>query len=217
VGITIVAAVTGGGIAYAWHRATALPTWYEPNAVVPDPSISATELIASKLAADTDGDIHLELTLNETEINQIVTSALAENPDTANLLSASQGVKTNIDQGQIESGTVINLSEVPQGTLPPQGQAAVTQLTQRFPMLANRYIYIGIASRPQIANGRLHLGENAVIKIGGFSLPLSEVTSQLGISQKQLEEYLSQALTQQGISLQDIQVIDGQITLVAPR
>ena len=220
-GIVLVAAASGGLLAYAWNRTTAVPQWYESNAVVstalPAEGLSAQDLITSKLAADTDGDQQLEVTLNETEINQIVTSAATENPIAVQLLTGSQGIKTHIANGQVESGTVINLSTIPVDKLPEHGQATINTLTERLPpMLTNQNLYIGIASRPQVVNGQIQLGNDTVIKIGHLSMPLNEVANQLGLSQQDLETQLSNLLVQQGVSLENLQISDGQLTLIGP-
>ncbi|MEM9906483.1 MAG: hypothetical protein AAF921_15805 [Cyanobacteria bacterium P01_D01_bin.44] len=211
-GIVIVSAIVGGGIAYAWNRATVLPEWYTQGEVVPDAAVSTGELISNN-AADLNGDGQLEVTLNETEFNQVVVSALAERPQTAPLLDHAKGINTSIDRDRIESGLVMNLSEIPAEALPPQAEQALTQLTDTFPMLAGRDIYMGIEGSPQIVEGELRFDEDAVLKVGQFSMPLSDVAGRMGLSQAELERQLSGLLAQQGVSLEDIQISDGQITL----
>lgn len=208
----IVSAIVGGGIAYAWNRATVLPEWYTQGEVVPDAAVSTGELISNN-AADLNGDGQLEVTLNETEFNQVVVSALAERPQTAPLLDHAKGINTSIDRDRIESGLVMNLSEIPAEALPPQAEQALTQLTDTFPMLAGRDIYMGIEGSPQIVEGELRFDEDAVLKVGQFSMPLSDVAGRMGLSQAELERQLSGLLAQQGVSLEDIQISDGQITL----
>lgn len=205
-------AIVGGGIAYAWNRVTVLPDWYAQGEVVPDATVSVSDLISSN-AADLNGDGQLEVTLNETDFNQVVVSALADRPQTAPLLEHAKGVNTSIERDRIESGLVMNLSEIPTEALPDQGQQALTQLTETFPMLAGRDIYVGIEGSPRIVDGELHFDEDALVKVGQFSIPLREVADRFGLSQIELERQLSGLLAQEGISLEDIQMSDGQITL----
>lgn len=221
-GIVALAAITGGSIAFAWNRVNATPVWYQSNAFSVEALNAQTdgsirEVLARKLAADTDGDTQREITLNETEVSQLVAQAASENRTTAQLLEVSQGLSTRINDDRIESGAVVNFAEISTNNLPPQGQQALDRLTQTFPMLADRDVYIGLSSQPQIIDGQLQLGENTVIKVGGLSFPLSEVASQLGLSQTEAEQQLSALLTQQGITLDDIEMVDGQITFVAPQ
>ncbi|MEM8807559.1 MAG: hypothetical protein AAGF01_16190 [Cyanobacteria bacterium P01_G01_bin.38] len=211
-GIVILAAIVGGVLAYAWNRATALPEWYAQGEVIPDAAVSVGDLIANN-AADLNGDGQLEVTLNEADFNQVVVSALAERPQTAPLLDHAKGMNTSIERDRIESGLVMNLSEIPAEALPPQAEQALTQLTGTFPMLAGRDIYVGIEGSPQIVEGELRFDEDAVLKVGQFSMPLSEVAGRFGLSQSELERQLSGLLAQQGVSLEDVQISDGQITL----
>ncbi|MEM9165321.1 MAG: hypothetical protein AAGC54_19950 [Cyanobacteria bacterium P01_F01_bin.4] len=211
-GIVMVSAMVGGGIAYGWNRATVLPEWYTQGEVVPDAAVSAGELISNN-AADLDGDGQLEVTLSENDFNQVVVSALTNQPQTAPLLDHAKGINTSIDRDRIESGLVMNLSEIPAEALPHQAEQALTQLTETFPMLAGRDIYVGIEGSPRIVEGELRFDEDAVLKVGQFSMPLSEVAGRIGLSQADLENQLAELLAQQGVSLQDIQISDGQITL----
>ncbi|MEO1404643.1 MAG: hypothetical protein AAFV72_25810 [Cyanobacteria bacterium J06635_1] len=212
VGIVIVSAIVGGGIAYAWNRATVLPEWYTQGEVVPDAAVSAGELISNN-AADLNGDGQLEVTLSEADFNQVMVIALENQPQTAPLLEHAKGINTSIERDRIESGLVMNLSEVPTEALPPQAQQSLTQLTDTFPMLAGRDIYVGIEGSPRIVDGQLRFDEDTILKVGQFSMPLSEVANRFGLSQADLESQLSGLLAQQGVSLEDIQISDGQIVL----
>jgi hypothetical protein len=217
-GLIVLAAAIGGGFAYLWNRSLALPPWYRTAAAtLPDASVPLADLVASKLAEDNDGDGQTEVSFSETDLNQVVTAAIAQEPRTAPLIAVAKGINTTIEDNRIESGVVMNLSDVPLNSLPPRGQQALTQLTQSLPILADRDIYIGIEGTPQLDAGRLSLGPDSVIKIGQFTLPLTEVASRLGLSQAELEQQLANVLTQQGITLEDLQIVDGQVVIRGTR
>ncbi|NEP18300.1 MAG: hypothetical protein F6J97_15580 [Leptolyngbya sp. SIO4C1] len=210
-GIVILAAVVGGGVAYAWNRATALPKWYgATGSAVPDASVSVSDLVASN-ATDRDSDGQLEVIFDEAELNQAVVSAIANQPQAAPLLDHAKGFNTSIERDRIETGMVMNLSEIPIESLPQPGQQAVMQLAETFPMLASRDIYVGLEGSPQIVDGQLRFDETALLKVGQFSIPLQEVASRFGLSQTELEQQLTAALAQQGISLEELQIENGQL------
>ncbi|MEL6385495.1 MAG: hypothetical protein AAFQ89_24155 [Cyanobacteria bacterium J06626_18] len=209
IAIVVFSAAIGGGLAYAWNRATAVPRWYAADTAVPNATVSVSDLLAQR-ATTTGGQV--QVTLSEADLNQIAASAAA-NSSAASILEATGGISTRIDRDRIESGTVVNFSELPMDALPAEGQAAINQLQDRFPVIANRDVYIGLSSQPQVRDGQLRFGDDASIKIGQMSIPLGDAAQQLGLSQAELEAQLSALLTQQGIRLEDVRVVDGQLLL----
>ena len=209
IAIVVLSAAIGGGLAYAWNRATAVPKWYATDTTVPDATVSVNDLIAQR-ATTADGQV--QVTLSEADLNQIAAAA-ANNSVAAPILDVTDGISTRIDRDRIESGTVVNLSELPLEVLPAQGRTAVSELQNRFPMLADREVYLGLSGQPQIVDGQFSFGDNATLRIGRMSIPLSDAARQMGLSQADLEAQLSSLLTQQGITLESLQVVEGQLQL----
>ena len=143
----------------------------------------------------------------------MVTEAIANRPYTAPILDAAQDITTAIKNNRIESGARVNLSKLPLEALPPEGQQAVEQLTQRFPFLANRDVYIGVEGSPRVVNGELSL-EDTHVRLGQLKLPVGRVASQLGFSQAEIEQQISALLDQQGMSLSDVRIENGQLVIV---
>ncbi|HEY9735623.1 MAG TPA: hypothetical protein V6D06_05045 [Trichocoleus sp.] len=212
--IFVVVGAAGGVAAYYWNQATQLPDWYAPSTQGLTNDVgTASDLLANKLGETQDFQSSRSITLSEAEVNQMVIGAIAQTPQTAQLLEAAKGVNTSLENNRIESGMVINLSDIPAGALPSEGQQALSQLTERFPMLANRDVYIGIQGSPRVEEGRLVLDDNTVVTIGRFQLPLADLANQMGLSQGQIEEQLAQALVQNGVALEDLQIQDGQVVI----
>lgn len=209
IAIVVLSAAVGGGLAYAWNRTTTVPRWYAADTTVPDATVSAKDLLAQRV---TTANGQVQVTLNEADLNQIAASAAA-NSTAAPLLDATAGISTRIDRDRIESGTVVNLSQLPTDAIPAAGQTALRQLQDRFPMIANRDVYIGLSGQPQVREGQLRFGDDAAIKIGQMSIPLGDAAAQLGLSQAELEAQVSALITQQGITLESVQVMDGQLQL----
>ncbi|CAN5712610.1 hypothetical protein BH23CYA1_BH23CYA1_04390 [soil metagenome] len=200
--LAIVAATVGAGIGYAGMKTTALPDWYsegdEPVVV------SSTE---SAAFADPN-----DVVISAGELNRMVTDAIASQPAAAPILNAARGVNTSIEDGRIESGMVMNLSEIPLEALPTEGRQAVKQLTQTFPFLANREVYLGVEGSPAVVDGALSLNDTH-IKVGQLSLPIASVAKQLGLSQAEIEQQLDAVLAQQGLTPDDVQIVDGQLVI----
>lgn len=209
----VAAGAAGGVAAYYWNQATHLPDWYAPSAQgLPDEVGTASDLLANKLA-DGPAQASRSITLSEAEVNQMVIGAIAQTPQAAQLLDAAKGVNTSLENNRIESGMVVNLADIPADALPDEGQQALNQLTERFPLLANRDVYVSIQGSPRVEAGRLVLDDNTIVTIGRLQLPLADLASQLGLSQRQIEDSLAQALVQNGIALEDLQIQEGQVVI----
>lgn len=207
-GLAIAAAVVGGGLGYTAMKTASLPDWYDresPDPVVVEPISTTPEAPPLNLQP---GDI----AISSGELNQIVNDAIASEPYAAPLLDIAKGINTSIEKGRIESGMVMNLSEVPLEDLPVEGQQAVEQLAQKFPLLANRDVYIGLEGRPEIVDGALSL-DDTHLKIGQMKLPVGAIASQLGLSTEEIEQQLGALLQQQGIAPEAVQIVDGQLVI----
>lgn len=204
-GLAIVVAAVGGGIGYAAMKTMTTPDWYNARSDQPVTILSEAEPPPLEVSP---GDV----VISAGELNQMVTEAIAQQPYTAPLLNVAKGVNTSIENGRIESGLVMNLADVPREALPVEGQQAVDNLTRTFPFLANRDVYLGIEGSPKIVNGALSL-EDTHVKLGQLSLPVANVASQLGLSQTDIEQQIEAALSQQGLTPSDIQIVDGQLVI----
>ncbi len=209
VGLAIAAAAIGGGVGYTAMQTTSLPDWYsQAQSDQKTDRLEGSDAVVIEPVNAAPGDT----VISSGELDQMVTDALASQPYTAPLLEVAKGVNTSIKQGRIESGLVMNLSEIPLESLPVEGQQAVEQLTQKFPILANRDVYIGLEGRPEVVDGALSL-DDTHLKIGQMKLPIGSIASQLGLSQAEIEGQLGALLQQQGIAPEAVQIVDGQLVL----
>ncbi|MEL7494485.1 MAG: hypothetical protein AAGJ95_11050 [Cyanobacteria bacterium J06554_11] len=241
VGLTLVAAAVGGGLGYATMQTNSTAGWYgtdDSAGIRTDTPLSASgtstvgapspeHAVAGGLASPAEPSVatgesgrsdsayspsQQDVVISEGMLNQMVTEAIAAQPDLAPVLTNAKDVKTTIADGRIESGMVINLSEIPLESLPAEGQQAIEQITRTFPFLANREVYLGIEGSPQVKDGSFSLNDTD-IRFGQLKLPVANVASQLGISQTDIEQQITGALTQQGLTPEDIKVADGQIII----
>ena len=217
-GAFVVVGAIAGGSAYYLTRASALPAWYrETGTAIAADTASSSDLLAAKLASG-EGVRYLdssrvEITLSETELNQVIMTAIADNIEAARWLQSAQGTNTTISEDRIESGVVINLATLSPDQLPVGGRQVIGQITERFPALADRDIYLGIEGSPSIVEGRLILNDDIRIKIGNIRLTVDQIANQLGLSTSQLEEQLNLTLSQGGITLDGIEFVHGEAVL----
>jgi hypothetical protein len=146
------------------------------------------------------------------KLNTMVTDAIASQPYTAPILDVAKGINTSIKNGRIESGVVMNLADLPMAALPAEGQQAIAQLTETFPFLVNRDVYLGVEGSPKVVDGALSL-DDTNIKIGQLKLPVASVANQLGLSQADIEQQIGALLNQQGLTLNDVEIVDGQLVI----
>lgn len=152
----------------------------------------------------------VEINLTEENINTLIAHEISKN----NQISPGiKSVNTKINQEQIETGIVINLSQIPTDKLSEQEKTALTNITQTFPMIANRDVYIAIVGKPTIENGKLKLDENTQIKIGNLSMKVSDIATQLGMDQDKFKKELNVPLALGNFKIEEIKLQDNQINL----
>ncbi len=209
VGLTLAAAAIGGGVGYAMLKTGGGSTgpsgafgWGEKA----EPAVVASATSQTQPFAPDD------VVISEDELNQMVAEAIASHPHSAPVLDIAEGVTTVIDGDRIESGVRVNLSDIPLDSLPAEGQQAVEKITQTFPFLTDRKVYVGIEGRPSVVDGQISLA-NTNVRLGQLKLPIANIASQYGFSQTDIEQQLSALLEQQGLTPDDIRVVDGQLVI----
>ena len=153
-----------------------------------------------------------EVVISEADLNDLMTAAIESQPDLVPVLEASKGVTTTIEDGRIESGLVMNISEIPSGTLPAEAEEALEEMRKTFPFLADRDVYIGIEGSPKVVDGAMSLDDTNV-RFGQLKLPIGSIAGQLGVSQATIEAEIAAVLEAQGLTPEDIQVYDGEIVI----
>ncbi|MDV3352305.1 hypothetical protein SPB21_22905 [Leptothoe sp. ISB3NOV94-8A] len=234
--LMVVSAVAGGSFAYGWYSVTNVSPHNNPTAAPVTPSTPETDIAATQYSesvirrkssgvtahqpsmrqqlshiSNKNGEI--SLTLDEPQLTQLVNDAILSQPVAAQLLANAQLLQTTLQGEFIETGAVLNLSELPREALSTELQTSLDQLTSAVPMLTNRDIYIGIVARPQIQDGKITLNQDLSFKIGQFTLPLADVAEQMGFSTSEIEQRLNGLLDQQGVILETIEILDEQLVI----
>lgn len=227
------------GGAYAWHEATQLPDWYRQSetkvsnetmqSITPlqqqtvEAQAYRTQLqqqLTAAAASSADGVTNpntvstpapANVKLSASEMNHLVVSELTTNASTKPYLPAIKGVDTEITSGQLKSGAVVNLSDLPLDQLPASQKKMVDQLVQTFPQVADRDIYVALRGQPKLVNGQIQLQEGAQVQIGNLNIGLKTLAQRLGVSEAALEQQLTLHLGD--LQVQNIQLQDDQAVL----
>lgn len=211
------------GIYYYWRQATNIPDWYTSqemknnsiNIIAKKDSQQArnieTEVTAIKQPLGSSKNV--ELQLSEKDLNNILASEIAKINNSSKIAEAVKAVKTNIKEGKIEGGAVVNISEIPTAHLRESETAAITRAFKVFPGLENREIYIGIEGKPTIEDGQLKFDNNTRIKIGKLSFTQAELSEKLGIPESQIRQFTKIELQVGKLQVNDIELNDGKALL----
>lgn len=224
VGVISLLITTGvtAGLYYYWRQATALPTWYTRRAnttnvvnTINQPGVQqATENLEVKIAASTQqlaNNKNVELQLDENELNNLLALEIAKKSNNSQLAKAVKAVKTDIVDGKLKSGAIVNISDVTTAQLGRNEAAALTKVIKAFPTLENRQIYISVEGKPILESGQLIFDENSKIKIGNLSFTQAELSNKLGISESKIKQFTKLQLQADKLKVNDIELTDNKV------
>lgn len=217
-----------GAAYYFWTQATSLPTWYQEqlsntkdflNSTQSSPSNEPTG-IKAKIQEQIQAEIQqglaqpneaVNVTLKPQEFNQLVQSELSQQLRSRKLAQLAPRIQSNIENNQLEIGTVINPQKLEKVDLPRHQQAIVDKVVTSFPQLKNQDIYIGIAGQPKFENGQLILSNDTKVRVGNLNFTLPEISRRLGVSPQRLQQSLNLNIDQ--LNLRDLQLKENEVTL----
>jgi hypothetical protein len=212
----------GASLYYFWQEATKLPEWYV-NKPTHDLGNANTNVIADqikqKIKAQTEHSqpsgkaANVELNLTSAELNQVVTEKLAEKAHQSNLNQAIKGIDTQIAGDQLKTGAVVDLANLKTSNMSDREKTLLNEVTQKFPALANREVYIGIEGKPQIDKGRLKFDSQTKVQVGKLSFTVPELADRLGIPEATLLEKINLNLNLNGLTIEAIELKAGNAVL----
>ena len=232
--LVMVSAIVGGSFAYGWHSVVSSPDGQATDAVAPatpEPDAASTSS-AEPISQSIDSNARsqqpsleqqlsnvsrengqVRLTLDEAQLNQLVSGAILSQPLAAQIFADAQSLQATLNEDSIEAGAVLNLSELPREGLPVDVRTGLDQLTNAAPMLANRDIYMGIVARPSVQDGKVSLDQDLSFRLGQFTLPMADVAEQMGLSTSEIEQRLDALILQQGLTLENIEIVDALLVM----
>ncbi|MEO1182000.1 MAG: hypothetical protein AAFX51_14390 [Cyanobacteria bacterium J06636_28] len=84
-------------------------------------------------------------------------------------------------------------------------------------MFANRDIYMGIVARPSVQDGKVSLDQDLSFRLGQFTLPMADVAEQMGLSTNEIEQRLNAIVMQQGLTLENIEIVDERLVITGTK
>lgn len=156
---------------------------------------------------------NVEMELTNQDVNDLLMTTIAKHKEHNEILANAQSFHTTIQDGRMESGAVVNFSDVTKNKLAETEKTPVGKVLEAFPFLENKEVYIGLSGRPRVENGQLKLDQDTKIKIGNLSLSLSEVSQKLGIPQEEIEQKINQSLQAGGLKVNNMELTESKILL----
>jgi hypothetical protein len=155
------------------------------------------------------------VTLDQQEINDVVTATIDQVSRKASIPQAIRGVNTELSNGKLKAGAVVDFSKVQASELSGGEKQVLVEALKRLPGLGDREVYVGIESAPQIRNGQVQLDPSTQVKIGAISLSLKDVANYVGVTPDQLQAEINKALpiALADLPVQDVNVSDRQLVI----
>jgi hypothetical protein len=214
------------GIGYFYlQRASELPDWYadnpEPSAPPSSPAPSSdppprtANTIKETIKTAKPGAVQEHLTAAEVD-NLIVAGLTKRDSAMKALPQAVKGIKTQIQQDQIRTGTIVDLAEVDKMSPSPRTEI-IGRLLKIMPQLRGKLVYIGVAGKLTIKDGNPQLAPDSKLQIGKVELPLNDVAKQLGVSRSALEENITNYLQFRNLDIEKIDLTDRGATITGKK
>ncbi len=214
--------VSSASLYYFWREATQLPAWYvsQPvNNVEKANTKVIADQVEQKIKAQTDrskqsgNPANVEVNLTSAELNQLVAAKVTEKTEKSHLSQAIKGMNTQITDDRLRTGAVVDLSALKSSEVGDRGKTLLSELTQKFPALADREVYLGLEGKPQIDNGRLKFDATTRVQVGQLSFTVTELADRLGIPEATLLEKINLNLNLNGFQVEAIELKAGKAIL----
>jgi hypothetical protein len=214
-GLCLVGGVLGGG-AIAWSQATRLPAWYTANqTATSDPATArqAAKDVEAKLQSLRNPQASVKL--DQQEINDVVTATIDTVSRQANIPEAIKGVNTEITDGKLKAGAVIDFKKLQSADLSQPKKMILAEGLKQVPGLGDREVYVGIEGSPKISNGQVRLDPDTKLKVGEISVSLKDMANYVGVTPAQLEAEINKALpiALSGLPVDDVNLSDKSLII----
>ncbi len=128
--------------------------------------------------------------VQQKELTRLFTNEITRKAEDKKLGAAVKGANTTIQNGNVESGAVVNFKDISLDQLPPAERDFVTKLVTAFPALGQQSFYIGIEGKPTIKDGQAQLNDDVRIKLGKLSFTPAQLSQRLDIPEEQIRQQI---------------------------
>lgn len=223
----VIAIGTIGGAYYVWQEAIKVPDEYTKASAedkidsqsLPLQQSQITERAAvskQKITAPIDraqSGQKVSVKLSNKDINNLVVAKLATSQATKQVPVGIKGIKTNIRDGKIYTGAMVNLDQLARNGKPGSQTAALSKLTNKLTFLKGRDVYVGIVGKPTIEGGRVKFAPDTQIKIGNMNFTIAQLAENLGVSPAKIQQTIDLQIQQQNFSVNRIDVENNGLSI----
>jgi hypothetical protein len=216
--LAVILVGTIGGTYYVWQEAIKVPTEYtkvdtedridsqslplQQKQIAQQAAVSKQKLTNPIEQAQTGQKVIVKL--SDRDLNNLVVAKLANTQSNRQLPVGISGIKTNIKDGKIHSGALVNLEQLARGEKAGTQKHTLSKLTDKLTFLKDRNVYIGIVGKPVIIKGRIEFAPDTQIKVGNINFTISQLADNLGISTDKIQNAIDLQLHQQNFQVDRI-------------
>jgi hypothetical protein len=213
--LAVVLVASGGGLYYVWQQAIKLPDDYLKETVDsksgnPAPPLQSSQINAraavskQKIVAPVEQakvGQKIDVKLSDRDLNNLVIAKLATSQPNKQLPTGVKGVKTNIKDGKIHIGALVNLGQLAANGTPGGQTAALTKLTDKLTFLKDRDVFVGIVGTPIVDGSKVKFSEDTEIKVGGMNFTIAQLADNLGVSPAKIQQMIDLQLQQKNFKI----------------
>jgi hypothetical protein len=216
-----------GGLYYVWQQAIKLPDDYLKETVdskpgTPNPQLQPSQITAR--AAVTKQKIvapieqakvgqKIDVKLSDRDLNNLVVAKLATSQSNKQIPTGIKGIKTNIKDGKIHVGALVNLGELVASKTPGSQTAAMTKLTDKFTFLKDRDVFVGIVGTPVVDGSKVKFREDTELKVGGMNFKIFQLADSLGISPDKIQQMIDLQLQQKNFKIDRVNLDNNGLSI----
>jgi hypothetical protein len=216
----VVLLATIGGAYYVWQEAIKVPEEYtkasagdktdaqspplQPSQITARAAASKQKITASIDRSKSGQKVNIKL--SDRDINNLVVAKLATSQPSKQVPVGVKGIKTNIKDGKIYTGAMVNLEQLARNGKPGSQTAALSKITNKLAFLKGRDVYIGIVGTPVIEGDRVKFSPDSQIKIGNMNFTIAQLAENLGVSSEKLQQTIDLQLQQQNFKVNRINI-----------
>ena len=218
--LALILVLGGGGLYYVWQQAIKLPDDYVKEAIDPKPGIKVPQLQPNQITAraavskqklvapieQAQIGQKVDIKLSNRDLNNLVIAKLATSQPSKQLPIGVRGVKTNVKDGKIHIGALVNLAQLAQGKVSGRQTAALTKLTDKLTFLKNRDVFVGIVGTPIVEGSKVKFSEDTEIKVGGMNLTIAQLADNLGVAPEKIQQMIDLQLQQKNFKIDRVNV-----------
>ncbi|EDM74661.1 hypothetical protein PPSIR1_11766 [Plesiocystis pacifica SIR-1] len=200
--LLILALLVGGAGYWLWTQLTALPDWYD-----------SADMIAEDGSPQVDRDwVRIPNAEPTRESGKGEGAAEATGGEAYQLRNphlrrkrGGKGKPMKVDKAirasrvqmsgeTIEGGAVLNLSDMDVETLEPKDREAYDRLTEAFPALMGRDVYVGIENATRTEDGEIVVNSKTRLRVGETRYSIASAAKRLGMSSTELRNEIEDEL-----------------------